>query len=54
MTDTWKVNAFALATTTGVAYVLCALFDLLKRRDSPLDVVLEKVARWGRVLRLVS
>ena len=29
MTDTWKVNAFALATTTGVAYVLCALFDLL-------------------------
>jgi hypothetical protein len=29
MTDTWKVNAFALATTTGVACVLCAIFDLL-------------------------
>ena len=29
MTDTWKVNAFAVATTTGVAYVLCAIFDLL-------------------------
>ena len=29
MTDIWKVHAFALATTTSVAYVLCALFDLL-------------------------
>ena len=29
MTDIWKVYAFALATTTGVAYVLCAIFDLL-------------------------
>ena len=29
MTDIWKVHAFALATTTGVAYVLCAIFDLL-------------------------
>ena len=29
MTDLWKVHAFALATTTGVAYVLCAIFDVL-------------------------
>ena len=29
MTDIWKVHAFALATTLGVAYVLCAIFDLL-------------------------
>jgi hypothetical protein len=25
----WKINAFALATTLGIAYVLCALFDTL-------------------------
>lgn len=25
----WKVNAFALATTLGVAYVLCAIYDTL-------------------------
>jgi hypothetical protein len=29
MTDFWKVNAFALATTLGVAYVFCAIFDVL-------------------------
>ena len=29
MTDFWKVHAFALATTLGVAYVLCAIFDAL-------------------------
>lgn len=26
---TWKVNAFALATTLGIAYILCAIFDTL-------------------------
>lgn len=29
MNDSWKVNAFSLATTLGVAYVLCAIFDAL-------------------------
>ena len=29
MTDSWKVHAFSLATTLGVAYVLCAMFDVL-------------------------
>ncbi len=29
MTDFRKVHAFSLATTLGVAYVLCAIFDLL-------------------------
>lgn len=26
MTDFWKVHAFSLATTLGVAYILCALY----------------------------
>jgi len=25
----WKVRAFSLATTLGIAYVLCAIFDAL-------------------------
>ena len=29
MTGIWKVNAFSLATTVGVAYFLCAIFDAL-------------------------
>lgn len=29
MTDGWKVYAFTLATTVGVAYILCAVFDVL-------------------------
>ena len=29
MTDFWKVPAFALATTMGVAYIVCAIFDVL-------------------------
>lgn len=29
MTDFWKVHAFSLATTLGVAYLLCAIFDAL-------------------------
>jgi hypothetical protein len=29
MTDVWKVNALSLATTLGVAYVFCAIFDIL-------------------------
>jgi len=29
MTDFWKVNAFSLATTLGVAYIGCAIFDVL-------------------------
>ena len=29
MTDFWKVHAFSLATTVGVAYISCAIFDIL-------------------------
>ena len=29
MTGFWKVNAFSLATTLGVAYILCAIFDVM-------------------------
>ena len=29
MTSSWKVNAFSLASTLGMAYVLCAIFDAL-------------------------
>jgi hypothetical protein len=26
---TWKLHAFSLATTMGVAYVLCAIYDIV-------------------------
>ena len=29
MADSWKVNAFTLATTFAVAYISCAIFDAL-------------------------
>ena len=29
MTDLWKVHSLSLATTFGVAYILCAIFDAL-------------------------
>ena len=29
MTDFWKANAFSLATTLDVAYIFCAIFDVL-------------------------
>ena len=29
MKNLWKVHAFALATTMGVTYILCAIFDVL-------------------------
>ena len=29
MAGFWKVHAFSLATTLGVAYILCAIFDAL-------------------------
>ena len=29
MNDFWKVHAFSLATTLGVVYILCAIFDAL-------------------------
>ena len=29
MTDFWKLHAFSLATTMGVAYISCAIFDAL-------------------------
>lgn len=29
MTDSWKTHAFSLATTLGVAYISCAIFDVL-------------------------
>ena len=29
MTEFWKIHAFSLATTLGVAYISCAIFDVL-------------------------
>ena len=29
MAEVWKVHAFSLATILGVAYILCAIFDVL-------------------------
>jgi hypothetical protein len=29
MINFWKLHAFSLATTLGVAYILCAIFDML-------------------------
>lgn len=29
MTNDWKIRAFAFATTSGLAYVLCVIFDAL-------------------------
>jgi len=29
MTGCWKLHAFSLTTTLGVAYILCAIFDTL-------------------------
>ena len=29
MTSSWKAYAFSLATTLGVAYIGCAIFDVL-------------------------
>ena len=29
MTNLWKVHSLSLATTFGVAYILCAIFDAL-------------------------
>lgn len=29
MNDFWKMHAFSLATTLSVAYILCAIFDVL-------------------------
>jgi len=29
MTNLWKVQSLSLATTFGVAYILCAIFDAL-------------------------
>lgn len=31
MIDLWGLHAFSLATTAGVAYILCAIFDALFR-----------------------
>jgi len=29
MTDFWKMHAFTLATTLGVGYIGCAIFDVI-------------------------
>ena len=29
MSDSWKVHALSLATTLSVAYIFCAIFDVL-------------------------
>lgn len=41
----WKINAFALATTLGVAYVLCAIYDTLFPPYGLLRL-LEPVSPW--------
>jgi hypothetical protein len=41
----WKVNACALATTLGVAYVLCAVYDTLFPPYGLLRL-LEPVSPW--------
>jgi hypothetical protein len=34
MTDSWKLHSFSLATTVGVAYILCAPFSMRCFRPS--------------------
>jgi hypothetical protein len=29
MTDSWKIHSLSLATSAGVFYILCAIFDVL-------------------------
>lgn len=41
----WKINAFALATTLGVGYVLCAIYDTLFPPYGLLRL-LEPVSPW--------
>jgi len=41
----WKVNAFALATTLGIVYVLCAIYDTLFPPYGLLRLV-ETVSPW--------
>lgn len=41
----WKVHALSLATTLGVAYILCAIFDALFPPFGLL-VVLAPVSPW--------
>ena len=43
--DDWKINAFALATTLGIAYVLCAAYDTLFPPYGLLRL-LETVSPW--------
>lgn len=45
MVGFWKVHAFSLATTLGVAYILCAIFDALFPPFGLL-VVLAPVSPW--------
>lgn len=45
MTDFGKVHAFSLATTLGVAYILCAIFDVLFPSFGLL-VLLAPVSPW--------
>ena len=45
MAGFWKVHAFSLATTLGVAYILCAIFDALFPPFGLL-VVLAPVSPW--------
>ena len=45
MIGLWKVHAFSLATTLGVAYILCAIFDVLFPPYGVL-VLLTPVSPW--------
>lgn len=45
MTESWKVHALSLATTLGVAYIFCAIFDTLFPPYGPL-AALASISPW--------
>lgn len=45
MINFWKLHAFSLATTLGVAYIICAIFDTLFPPFG-LFVLLAPVSPW--------
>lgn len=52
MANFWKVHAFSLATALGVAYILCAIFDVLFPPFGLLVllVLLAQVSPWPIIL----
>ena len=47
MTDTWNVHSLALATTAGVFYILCVIFDALFPPHEVSPWIAWKVASTG-------